>query len=357
MIRPKSIRIVVLISPWALAGAFLTRPGLASSPPNLETTLAAQHELVASDSRNPVAWNDLGNLLVVVGRDAEAEEAYRQALALAPGDPAARFNLALLLQQSGLVKDAEAELRQVLEIEPRHAWGHYQLGVILAARKERAAALDHYARALAYDPSLTFAENNPHIIDNPLFAEALLLSQRHGESEATRVPRLYGEPDRIVKLMLESTPGQPGAPPAAKNADAGNRPAAEDAPAAEENEAGGGTPGEGLTPPQPGTTVILPGSRKPAGAPPAAGKERRTITPREVPPPPGTARRDERIDDRGRTPPPRVDRPTLRRAPPPPPPRSSRYIPPSRRSSAQLELRLLPEEPPELYASTVDPGD
>ncbi|HEX9737471.1 MAG TPA: tetratricopeptide repeat protein [Thermoanaerobaculia bacterium] len=355
MIRPTLIGIFLLTLLASIAG-----PNLALAPPDLTQALAAQEERVAGDPRDPVAWNDLGNLLVVVGRDAEAEQAYRQALDLAPGDPSVRFNLALLMQQDGRVKDAESELRQLLETDPRHAWAHYQLGVILAGRKDRADALDHYARALAYDPSLSFAENNPHIIDNPLFTEALLLSQRHGEPSASRVPRLYGEPERIVQLMLrqhEQTDAAGTTGESSTGNAGGSPPPFEDSPDA------AGTPVDAArgarrgdpAPASAGTTVIgVPQPAEPGATPPSESAGRRTLTSGQVPSPPGTVQRDPRTQPGGRRPP--ATRVTPGRTPPPPPPRSSRYIPPSRRSSAQLELELLPEETPERYASaTTDP--
>lgn len=358
MIRPTLIRILFL----TLLGS-VAWPNLATSPANLDAAVAAQEELVTNEPGDPVAWNDLGNLLVVVGRDSEAEECYRQALDLAPDDPAARFNLALLMHQDGRAKEAETELRQLLEMDPRHAWAHYQLGVILDDRKDRDEALDHYARALAYDPSLSFAENNPHIIDNKLFTEALLTSQRYGEAEATRVPRQYGEPERIVQLMLDQRQGEPQkakgeeageapGPEGKARSTGGSPPQLEDAPGAAPTpeEAGGAArrPGGKATAPA-GTTVGGVPDRS-AGAPAASGDKHPAQRPGGAPPPPGTARPGSRVDASGRTVPPAATRPTLRSTPPPPP-RSSRYIPPSRRSSAQLELELLPAETQERYAS------
>ncbi|MCP4655112.1 MAG: tetratricopeptide repeat protein [bacterium] len=177
-------------------------------PPNLSRALAEQFELVAEEPDVATVRNDLGNLLVLDGRLEEAEEAYRDALGLDPEYAAAHFNLAVLLQQTGRWREAQEQYGRLLEIEPFHAWGHYQLGVVLDHRSQRSAALEHYARALAYDPELTFDSNNPHIIENRLFAEALLLSLRYSEPPGSRVPRHYGEPDRIIELMLEEEEGE-----------------------------------------------------------------------------------------------------------------------------------------------------
>jgi len=346
-------------------------------PPHLSTAIEAQSELVRSEPRNPVAQNDLGNLLTIAGRFAEAEVAYRQAVEVSPADPAPRFNLALLLQQTGRAQKAQTELEALLTIAPDHAWAHYQLGVLAAAKRSREKALNYYAQALALDPGLSFASNNPHILDNPLFGEALLRSQHYREKSTANVPRQYGEAQRIIDLMLakEETTAKTAEPkdeeeapdgePQETGASEEGRPTRPAAGAPDPTDA---SPTGDLTP-----TRSLPVPTRPAAGSPAAGSPvagspgGRGL--RETPPrshtagspsvplgqPGGRAAADQpsRIT---------VQEPTsgrrLRQVPPfaqgeasppsaegakPDPPRS-RYIPPSRRSTAQLDLKLLPEE-------------
>lgn len=174
----------------------------ADPTPNLERALVAQQEVVAASPFDPQAYNDLGNLYALAGRDDDAEAAYRRALELDPRSTAIHFNLAVLLQQQRRLREAQQALLQVLEIDPRHAWTHYQLGMLAAERGQRSKAIEHYARAFAYDPQLTFPRNNPHIIDNRLSTEALLVSQRYREAPSAKVPRQYADPARITELLL-----------------------------------------------------------------------------------------------------------------------------------------------------------
>lgn len=397
------------LTPWIflLAVSVVAWPDLAGAPPpNLEKTLQAQHKRIEQDPGNPAAWNDLGNLLVLADRYAEAEEAYRQAMALAPNDTASRFNLALLLHQQGRRAEAEKELEALLAIDPHHAWGQYQLGKILAEQKDRAGALEHYARALAYDPNLSFAENNPDIIDNPLFGEALLRSQKYMSSEATHVPRVYSEPNRIVEMMLKyemqaksgeeaesedgektedgkgengekgegggtapggaapggaasggAAPGSGGASakgsPDAANPDAGRRdagsPQAGNAGSRASRDVQGGVFVGGAQPAPRGENEGASGSA--AGRPPAHSLPRISATP-----PPST--RSRRAAPPHSAAPPRAsaETPPPVRHTPPPPTRSSRYVP-GRRSTSQLDLKLLPEdEESPVRVASVDSG-
>lgn len=186
-----------------ITSVLIVLASFAGQPPNLEKALEAQRQLISQQPYDPQARNDLGNLLLVAGRAAEAEQAYRRAVELDPRNTAALFNLAILMQQSDRTEEAMNELRGLLEIDPYHGWGHYQLGVLFDQQGDRSKALEHYARAFAYDPELTFAENNPHIIDNRMATEALLMSQRYRRPQASGVPRLYSNPGRIVDLMLD----------------------------------------------------------------------------------------------------------------------------------------------------------
>lgn len=377
MTRHLAILMLSLVSAGPLAAM--------EPPPNLDTALEAQMELVQNEPRNPVAQNDLGNLLALAGRFSEAEDAYHKAVELSPEETAPRFNLALLYQQTGRAQLAQAELEALLVIAPDHAWAHYQLGVLLA-KKSRQKALNHYARALALDPALSFASNNPHILDNPLFEEALLRSQRFRNQPAANVPRQYGEAQRIIDLMV----------PPKEEATAETGPEGQGEEEAREGEAPeSGTSGQGKTP-RPVASAAEPAGSSPssqlrptrsvaaptrsAATPPAAapsagrsahekpGASYTTIgTPPAARPDsrsPGTPAERVAADRAARAAEQRepVSGRRLRPAPPPSrdesissssdqpkpsnPPRS-RYIPPSRRSTAQLELKLLPEEPAE----------
>jgi Flp pilus assembly protein TadD len=55
--------------------------------------IALLDRALALDGKNPDAHNNLGNAFLALGRHAEAADAYRRCLELAPGHPQAAANL------------------------------------------------------------------------------------------------------------------------------------------------------------------------------------------------------------------------------------------------------------------------
>ena len=189
----------------ALVLVALSTLGATSSSPYLDQALATQEALAASQPHNPEVLNDLGNLLALAGENERAEEAYRRALELEPDNPKTRYNLALILQEEGLRKEAILEFRQVIELAPNDAWAHYQLGRCYEEARKRPLAIEEYARAFDLDSSLASPRVNPHIIENRLATEALLVAYTVG-SNAGQAPRMYEEPARIAEILTPPVP-------------------------------------------------------------------------------------------------------------------------------------------------------
>ncbi len=218
---------------WLLIPSLAAAVTLAASapPPNLSKAVEAQQALAAERPADDAVWNDLGNLLRMAGRLAEAEDAYRQALGIAPQKVAPRYNLGLLLQQQGKREKALDEFRQVVKTDPGFAWAHYQIGALLEAKGNESGALTAYARAFALNPDLAFPEVNPQVIENRLLTEALLKSYREVSAQP-QAPNTYENPEQITSLLVPPAP-VPSAPRAASGAATGSpaRPAASQAAA------------------------------------------------------------------------------------------------------------------------------
>lgn len=173
----------------------------AAVPPNLSKALEAQRRLVTERPQDAAVHNDLGSLLLLAERPAEAEAAYRRAIELDPDKVSALFNLAQLLQQRKENREALRLYDRVVELQPNHAWAHYQIGTLYEGWDQESRAVEHYARAFALDPQLAFKEVNPHIVENTLVTRAMLRAydEAPGPSQA---PKYFEERDRIVNLLV-----------------------------------------------------------------------------------------------------------------------------------------------------------
>lgn len=204
------------ISGLALACvAMAVAAALAAVPPNLGKAIEEQSRLVSERPQDPGVYNDLGNLLVLASRPGEAEEAYRKAVALAPGRAASQFNLALLLQQKGELRESLRLYKQVVDLQPQHAWAWYQIGTLYEHWGQNGRAVDAYAGAFRIDPQLAFPEVNPHVVENNLLTQAMLRAYQQGYG-TPQAPTVYEEPGRIVSLLVPRPQVQPQQLPAAE---------------------------------------------------------------------------------------------------------------------------------------------
>ncbi|WP_306590691.1 tetratricopeptide repeat protein [Geothrix sp. 21YS21S-4] len=118
-----------------------------------EAAEAGYRAYLAADPGNASAWADLGGLLLMTGRPAEAEGACRQALERAADYVPAKVNLAHALLRLGRGEEAEFFCRGVLAGNPadRDAW--IALAEIYRSRRDLARARAALERLRALDPT------------------------------------------------------------------------------------------------------------------------------------------------------------------------------------------------------------
>ncbi|MDE2507645.1 MAG: tetratricopeptide repeat protein [Planctomycetota bacterium] len=103
--------------------------------------------LAPNDSK---VWNDAGYSYYVQSRPRDAERCLRTALRLAPDDNRARTNLGLLLATTGKTNEALEQLTRA----GGPAAAHANLGYILAATGDTVAARPHFQTALELQPDM-----------------------------------------------------------------------------------------------------------------------------------------------------------------------------------------------------------
>jgi tetratricopeptide (TPR) repeat protein len=130
--------------------AYLTLASLAIRGQDYET---AEHYLRKAlrieESRAGLTM--LGVVLRNLGRDSEAQESYRRAIALDPQFDEAYYNLGVLLRDTAPA-EAEALFARVLEIDPTCADAHRELGWVYRKLDRTAEAEFHVRRAIELQP-------------------------------------------------------------------------------------------------------------------------------------------------------------------------------------------------------------
>jgi tetratricopeptide (TPR) repeat protein len=86
------------------------------------------------------------------GRLAEAESAYRAALALVPADPAVTHNLGVAIAAQGCQRTAIGCFEEALRADPGFVSAHYNRAVALMSLGERQEAIKAFSRAATLEP-------------------------------------------------------------------------------------------------------------------------------------------------------------------------------------------------------------
>jgi Tfp pilus assembly protein PilF len=122
--------------------------------------LALWSDSVAKSPGSARAQNNLGLALEAAGRAAEAERAYRAALAASPAHVFARINLGRLYGQSGRIEEALRVLGEADSLSPGDPLVLNNLATAWWSRGDTARAAALYLRALAIDPGARWPAAN-----------------------------------------------------------------------------------------------------------------------------------------------------------------------------------------------------
>ncbi|MEO8441673.1 MAG: sulfotransferase [Betaproteobacteria bacterium] len=133
----------------------LARAAGAEAAGRVEEAIAALHQAVALDPRNPAAALELGKLLLGNARPREALPWLERAVGLLPGSSQAHLQKGLALEQLGWHAEAAEAYRQAIKLTPRLAKAHARLGVVLMVQEMRAEAAASFRRAAKLAPNET----------------------------------------------------------------------------------------------------------------------------------------------------------------------------------------------------------
>jgi Tfp pilus assembly protein PilF len=119
--------------------------------------LAALASSQLASSQRVQALNNLGMVRATQGRSAEAEQAFKEAVALAPGDADARRNLGLAYLEKGQMQAGIAELEEAVRSRATDPALHHLLGEAYHAQGQQDRAVASLRKALSLKGDLAEA--------------------------------------------------------------------------------------------------------------------------------------------------------------------------------------------------------
>ncbi len=117
-------------------------------------------QILAVEPRNADALHLLGFLAYQVGRPEIAIEHIKQAIEISPGFSAYHSNLGIVYRSQGRVDDAMNCYKRAFEIDPRNADCCNNIAILHADRRETQQAIEWYNRAIAANPQYAEAYSN-----------------------------------------------------------------------------------------------------------------------------------------------------------------------------------------------------
>jgi tetratricopeptide (TPR) repeat protein len=147
----------------ALRNALKHFPGWATAQANLGLVYQRQKDYakaadyyqqsVGKQRNQPQVWAALAECYELIGKPAEAVEAYRSALSVQPKYDYALLRLGLALARRNELDEAERNLQQALEFDPNLSEALAVLGAIAARRGNLDSARDYFTKAQKAHPS------------------------------------------------------------------------------------------------------------------------------------------------------------------------------------------------------------
>jgi tetratricopeptide (TPR) repeat protein len=113
---------------------------------DVDAARAAYERAIAAEPMRSDARLNLGRLLHVAGKFAQAERVYRDALHSGCADPLLSFNLAVLLEDMDRKEEAIAAYESALRDDPNLADGHYNVALLYEESGRAKDAIRHMAR-------------------------------------------------------------------------------------------------------------------------------------------------------------------------------------------------------------------
>jgi Flp pilus assembly protein TadD len=180
------------------------------------TALRLFEKLIDKDPSQPHYHNNLGQVLVRVGRSGDALEHFTRAAELRPDEWSFRFNRARGLMLANRVEDAVAEYREAVRLFPNDYATRFNLGQALHSLGDEKAAVHEYLAAIAEQPNdaptyfalgVSYDRLQQRAETIAAFTRYLELAPKSREETAVR--RRLAELNQAVTAARNNTPSIP----------------------------------------------------------------------------------------------------------------------------------------------------
>ncbi len=178
------------------------------------------NRVLACESENAFAYNNLGSAMVAQGKWREAETNFERALKIDPDYPEAEVNLGVALTAMGQREEALEHFQEALRLNPYSAAAEYNLGDAMANQGKPTEAIPHFERALQfrpgypeadYDLGLALAEQEKWDEAIPHFERGLHFKLTRTDAEyitavALRTDKKWAEAIGLYDRVLQARP-------------------------------------------------------------------------------------------------------------------------------------------------------
>jgi len=125
----------------------------------LDEGVALVRESLKFDERNAHAWNNLGNMLVVLDQPQEATEAYRRATQYEPTLVEAWYNLGVCYRRTRKIEESVASFVKAIELQPANPMVYERFGMLLYGLGRFSEAAHVYREWLKVEPNSSVARH------------------------------------------------------------------------------------------------------------------------------------------------------------------------------------------------------
>lgn len=147
------------IKKFASADEYINYANFLYSQKRIKQAIRHLKQALVIDSKNIMAWNNLGAIYFSMKRNQEALDAYEKALKIDPSYSGTLSNIGMLYKSQGNDAQATFHIKKAIHFNPSLAIAHAVLGQLLTNSEKYEEAIREYRLAVGLNPALPELHN------------------------------------------------------------------------------------------------------------------------------------------------------------------------------------------------------